>query len=124
RKGGNRAKSNRLPYSPRFVHPRKNTHLDCCFQHAPSGELIRGRSLAERGDRARSSFCACLLSTGPHSRFDLLHWYGSYCCTVSHGGCGDPIAHPPTSKFRRSASCSRQAFVLGLSRLRPRSRGT
>ena len=54
----------------------------------------------------------------------LLRWYGSHSCAVGSGGCGDPIAHPLTSKFRRGASCSRQAFVLGLSRLRPRSERT
>ena len=107
------------------LYIRAKTLIATSVFSTPQAEsLSEAVRLLNRGDRARSSFCACLLSTGPHSRFNLLHWYGSHSCAVGYGGWGDPIAHSPTSKFRRSASCSRQAFVLGLSRLRSRSERT
>ena len=56
---------------------------------------------------------------------DLLYFVGTdhTPARLAHGRRGNPIARSPPSKFRRGASCRRQTFVLGLSRLRPRSGG-
>src|SRR5947207_13124419 len=100
-----------------IFHTGQNTHREFSFKYTSSGEPVGGYSPFKSGSRTRSRLRTCLLPTCLRPRSTLFRRYRSPCGAVGHGGGGDPVALSPTPKFRRSASRSRQPFVLWSLRL-------